>query len=137
MVGYSSVFIITGLFSSLILYVSMRDTIETNIESELNNTTITILNMVHTSAQNAIRNYLRAVAETNLVLLQDLYEKQQRGVLSEEQARANARQIMAGQKIGKSGYLYCANSQGVAVMHPNPGVAGRTGIPLCWTAVET
>ena len=126
MAGYSFVFIITGLFGSLILYFSMRDTIETNIESELKNTTITILNMVHTSAQNAIRNYLRAVAETNLILLQDLYEKQRRGVLTEEQARASARQIMAGQKIGKSGYLYCANSQGVAVMHPNPGVAGRS-----------
>jgi signal transduction histidine kinase len=126
MAGYSSVFIITGLFGSLILYFSMRDTIETNIESELKNTTITILNMVHASAQNAIRNYLRAVAETNLVLLQDLYEKQQHGILSEEQARSSARQIMVGQKIGKSGYLYCTNSQGVAVMHPNPGVAGRS-----------
>ncbi|MBI5590807.1 MAG: cache domain-containing protein [Deltaproteobacteria bacterium] len=126
MVGYSSIFIITGLFASLVLYFSVRDTIETNIESELKNTTVSILNMVHAAAQNAIRNYMRAVAETNLILLQDLYEKQQRGVLSEEQARANAKQMMAGQKIGKSGYLYCANSQGVAVVHPNPGVAGRS-----------
>lgn len=126
MVGYSSVFIITGLFGSLIFYFSMRDTIESSIESELNNSTISILNMVHTAAQNAIRNYLRAVAETNLFVIQDLFNQQQSGLLSETDARIAASRIITGQKIGKGGYIYCASSQGVAVVHPNPDVLGRS-----------
>jgi signal transduction histidine kinase len=126
MVSYSSVFIVTGLFGSLIFYFTMRDTIETSIESELNNTTISILNMVHTAAQNAIRSYLRAVAETNLFLVQDIYDKYQHGLISEADARVGAVRIITGQKIGKSGYLYCSNSQGVAVVHPFPDVYGRS-----------
>jgi signal transduction histidine kinase len=126
MVGYSFVFIVAGLFGSLVFYFSMRDTVESSIESELNNTTISILNMVHTAARNAIRSYLRAVAETNLIVIEELYDKQQRGVLSEADARREAGRFITGQKIGKSGYVFCASSQGVAVVHPYPDVYGRS-----------
>lgn len=126
MVGYSSVFVVAGLFGSLIFYFSMRDTVETSIESELNNTTISILNMVHTAAQNAIRSYLRAIAETNLVVVRDLYDKQQRGIISEADARMEASRFITHQKIGTSGYVFCASSQGVAVVHPYPDVYGRS-----------
>ncbi len=126
MVSYSSVFIVAGLFGSLIFYFTMRDSIEAGIESELSNSTISILNMVHTAAQNAIRSYLRAVAETNLFVVQELYDKSQRGLISETDARADAVRIITGQKIGKSGYLYCSNSQGVAVVHPYPDVYGKS-----------
>lgn len=126
MVGYCSIFIITGLLGSLIFYFTMRDIIETGIESELNNSTISIRNSVHTAAQNAIRNYLRAVAETNLYVIQFQYDQYRCGLLSEAEARDRADRMITGQKIGKKGYIYCANSQGVAVVHPDPEVLGRS-----------
>jgi signal transduction histidine kinase len=126
MVGYSSVFTATLLMGSLVLYLLVHDTIQSKTENELENTTTLIRNMVDTAAQNAIRNYLRAVAETNLVILQDLFEKQQQEAFSNEQAQDMARVFMATQTIGESGYIYCANSQGVAVVHPQPGVVGKS-----------
>ena len=67
--GYSAVFILCIVMGSLVVYSVVRQTLETNIESELKNTTTTILNMVRTSAATSIKNHLRAVAEKNLDII--------------------------------------------------------------------
>lgn len=125
LVGYSSIFAATLLLGSLVIYSLVRDTIRSNIESELKNTTITIRNMVHTAARNSIRSYLRGVAEANLDLVQNIFNQYQSGLLDKSEAMARAAYLLKAQTIGNTGYIYCVDSHGVAQIHPNPGVAGR------------
>lgn len=123
--GYSIVFILASLLGGAVIYYTVRSTIETNIERELTNSTATILNMVQTAASTSIKNHLRAVAEKNKEIIQRIYTDYEQGVISEENAKALSRKILLSQTIGKTGYIYCVNTQGVASMHPNPGVEGK------------
>lgn len=122
---YSSVLVGVVLLAGMFIYSQVRNTIEANIESELSNTTATIQNMVQTSANTSIKNYLRAVAEKNKEITEDIYRRQKAGSMTEDAAQAQVRGILFSQTIGKTGYIYCVNSKGIAIIHPNPGVAGK------------
>lgn len=121
---YSPILVVAALLAGVVIYSQVRNTIEANIESELGNTTTTILNMVQTSANTSIKNYLRAVAEKNREIIEDIYKRHKDGLMTEEAAKNQARRILFSQTIGKTGYIYCVNSKGVAPVHPKPGVAG-------------
>ena len=82
LLGYLTPFILFFVTGALILYPFVRRTIEANIESELNNTTKTILSMVKTAADASIKNYLRAVAEKNRDIVEASYRLYQQGILS-------------------------------------------------------
>jgi PAS domain S-box-containing protein len=121
----SSILVGVVLLAGIFIYGHIRNTIEANIESELTNSTTTILNMVQTSANTSIRNYMRAVAEKNKEIAENIYKKHRAGFMTEGEAKAKAQEIMLSQRIGKTGYIYCIDSKGFALMHPNPDVAGR------------
>ncbi len=123
--GYSAILILSILLCSFVIYSLMRTTVETNIERELQNSTAAILNMVRTTASVSIKNYLRSVAEKNLEIVKYIHAKQLAGEFSESEAQEQALQIFNSQTIGKTGYLYCVNSAGIAVVHPNASVVGR------------
>lgn len=124
LISYSSVFVITILLGGFVIYYFVRSSIQANIESELHNTTATILSMVRTAAGTSIKNHLRAVAEQNRKIIEFIHRRQQDGLMTEAQAKAQAREILLSQTIGKTGYIYCADSLGRAPVHPNPGVEG-------------
>jgi PAS domain S-box-containing protein len=116
--GYSAVFILCIMLGSLVVYSVVRQTLETNIESELKNTTTTILNMVRTSAATSIKNHLRAVAEKNLDIATYFHGQALAGRLTEDEARRRATEILLSQPIGTTGYIYCIDSDGVMNVHP-------------------
>lgn len=122
--AYLSIFFVTLLMGSAVLYSLVRRTIESSIEQELNNTTNTILSMVQTAARVSIKNNLRAVAEQSLKIIEHIHQKQLQGDLTQAQAKFQAREILMGQSIGKTGYIYCVDSQGIATIHPKPDVEG-------------
>jgi PAS domain S-box-containing protein len=124
LVSYSAVFILALTVGSIIVYTLVRRTIEANIESKLNNSTATILDMVRTSITVSIKNHLRAVAEKNREIAEHFYSLHEQGVLSEEDPKRGAIAILFSQRIGETGYIYCANSAGVAVVHPQKAVQG-------------
>jgi len=126
MVGYTLIFIIATLVGGTAVYFQVKSTIEANIESELKNTTETILNMVKTAASTSIKNHLRAVAEKNRQIIETIYREYQQGRMTEAAAKIFAKKILLGQTIGKTGYLYCVRSDGIAPVHPRPGVAGNS-----------
>lgn len=115
---YSLLYALSLIIGFSTFYFIIRDSVESNIESELNNTTTAIYNLVRTSASVSIKNYLRGAAEKNLEILESLYRDQQRGDLSELEAREKAARILLSQTIGDSGYIYCLDSSGVVVVHP-------------------
>jgi PAS domain S-box-containing protein len=115
---YSLLFTLSLSVGFATVYVITRDTIEKNIESELQNTSTTIYNLVTTSLTVSIKNYLRSAAEKNLQIIEALYQDYQNGLITEQEAKDMARRVLLSQTIGKSGYLYCLNSSGIVVVHP-------------------
>ncbi len=107
-------------------YSVMRDSLERQITSELGNSTEMLRNMVETSVQISIRSYLRSVADTNLDVVRDIYHRVETGELSEEGAKREAARVILSQKIGQTGYLYCVTTKGVAPVHPDKGVEGKS-----------
>ena len=124
LVGYSAIFILSSILASTTIYHFVRRTIEANIESELQNTTTTILNMVRNATNVSIKNYLRAVAEKNRDIVSSYYRQYQAGLMSESQAMAMARKVLLSQTIGKTGYIYCLSSEGIIVNHPIEALMG-------------
>ncbi|MBB5349394.1 cache domain-containing protein [Desulfoprunum benzoelyticum] len=123
--GYTSMFVLTSILGGLIIYFQVKNTITKNIQDELNNSTSAVLNMVKTAANVSIKNYLRAVCDKNKENIQAIYNRYMSGEISEIQAKDEVRRVIFSQTIGKTGYIYCVNSLGIPVQHPNPDVAGK------------
>jgi PAS domain S-box-containing protein len=122
--AYSSVFLVCLIGSTFVIYSQVRQTIEANIESELENTTATILDMVRASIDASIRNYLRAVAEKNRDVAQAFYDRALSGEMTMDQAKAQAEAVFLSQRIGLTGYIFCLDSSGVIVVHPEKSLKG-------------
>ncbi|MBI5440857.1 MAG: cache domain-containing protein [Deltaproteobacteria bacterium] len=125
LVAYSLAFTLLLGAGCLVTYGCVRRAVELRIESQLTNSTSGILNLVRTSASASIRNYLRAVADRNAELVQRLWERHRRGELTEDEAKREAAEVMLSQTIGRTGYVCCADSRGVLLVHPDSGVLGR------------
>lgn len=106
------------------VYVIIRDSLQKNIESELQNTTTAVYNLVQTSATVSIKNYLRGVAEKNVEIIADFYAKSREGRETEAAAREKAAAVLLSQTIGESGYIYCLDSRGIVVVHPQAALIG-------------
>jgi PAS domain S-box-containing protein len=118
LISYSAVFIVSLTIGSGIIFFFVKEVIETNIESELANTTRTITNMVRTSAGVSIKNHLRAVAEKNREIAHHFYQQALAGTLTMAAAKDRTRDVMLSQTIGKTGYIYAVDSQGIIRIHP-------------------
>ncbi|NWH05187.1 cache domain-containing protein [Desulfobacter latus] len=122
--SYSLTFLFILSLAGLVIYSVARTTIEKNIENELKNSTQTILNMVKTAINASIRNHLRAIAENNKDIITDLYNKANNGLISSQEAKKRAKQILLSQSIGKGGYIYCINREGIIQVHPKEELVG-------------
>jgi PAS domain S-box-containing protein len=123
--GHTLVIVLAVLVGGGFIVSRVQTTIETHIESELTNATAAIRHMVRTAASTSIKNHLRAVAEKNLEIVQAVYQEFEQGLITETQAKELCRKILFSQTIGRTGYIFCANTQGIAAEHPNPGVTGK------------
>ncbi len=119
--------IVLGL-SSLIIYRVTQQTLESNIETQLTSSTDMLRKMVKTSADVSIKNYLRSLAEANKMIVENFYRQYKQGLITEEEAKRRSRSVLFSQTIGKTGYIYCVNKEGNAVVHPVRGVEGRSFI---------
>ncbi|CCH49943.1 cache domain-containing protein [Pseudodesulfovibrio piezophilus] len=122
--AYSFAFFLVFLIGGGIVYSQVRSIVQKSINTELTRTTETIRNMLRTSVDVSIRNYMRAVAEKNLELAGALHRQALRGLISEEEAKKRARDAFLSQTIGKTGHIYCLNSDGVMVVHPKRRLVG-------------
>ena len=122
--AYSLTFLFILGLAGFVIYSVVRTTIERNIEKELENSTRTILNMVKTAIDASIRNHLRAIAENNRDIINDLYNKANNQLMSHRDAKNRAKQILLSQSIGKSGYIYCIDHRGIIKVHPKDELIG-------------
>ncbi len=125
LLAYSTAFFVVMGMSSLLIYSVIRTTIEKNIEKELMNSTNAILNMVKTAIDASTRNHLRAIAENNHDIVTDMYNTAlQEGSISIDEAKEQAKQLLLSQNVGKNGYIYCINHEGIIQVHPKKELIG-------------
>ena len=67
---------------------------------------------------------MRAVAEKCLDEAHQLYTQVKRGRITEEEAKRRARDSFLSQTIGKTGRVYCLDSQGIMVVHHKRSLLG-------------
>lgn len=118
LMGYLLTFLVSVVLGNLIIFMVTHKTIENNTEQELMNSTNIIMNMVKSASDASIKNHLRAVAEKNRDIVQYYYNEYKLGKMSEDEAQKKASEVLLTQVIGKTGYIYCVNSQGVLKVHP-------------------
>ncbi|MCG8334338.1 MAG: cache domain-containing protein [Proteobacteria bacterium] len=117
--SYSLTMLLTISLGGLIMSSIIRNSIESNIESELSNSTNTILNLVKSTTDASIKNLLRAIAEKNKDIVQHFYERHIAGEMDLETAKSRAKEVLLSQSIGSTGYIYCIDSTGTIKVHPN------------------
>ncbi len=120
LLGYSTAFIMFFAATAYVIYPTMQDAIEKNAESELRNSTKTILSMIQTTSDASMKNYLRAAAEKNKDIVEGLFAQYRRGELSQEDAKRLASKVLLSERIGETGYFYCVDGSGVLQVHPFP-----------------
>ena len=124
MLGIISVAVVAVVGGSS--YVLMQRYITQDIDDELTQITDSTYNLVETAVSVSIRNYLRAMAESNRDVLAAYHEKVQKGELTEEQAKEAVKNITLHQKIGKSGYLYYLDSTATLRLHPKAALVNAS-----------
>jgi len=124
LVSFLTAFVPMILVGSIIAYSQVKKNLETRIENELNQTTDSLANLIETAATISIKNRLRAIAEKNLDITEYYYSKHRSGLLTRQEAIHTIKEIFSNQFIGISGYIYCLNSKGKVVIHPNDKVQG-------------
>lgn len=115
---YSIAFIFILGLSSTLFYFSLESIITNYVEEQLNIRNKSILKMVKTTANVAIKNYLRGVTEKNYEILHKIYMQIELGQITEENAKKQAIDLLLSQKIGTTGYIYCIDTNAIIKVHP-------------------
>ncbi|MCG8563491.1 MAG: cache domain-containing protein [Desulfobacterales bacterium] len=121
---YAACFVLTISLAGGSIYFIMKKNVERNIEGQLNNSTSAILNNVKTAVSVSIKNRLRAMAEKNHEIIENLHRQCQAGQLSLDQAQKQAADILLCQSVGTSGYLCILDGEGRVVKHPQKALEG-------------
>jgi diguanylate cyclase (GGDEF)-like protein/PAS domain S-box-containing protein len=116
------------VFSLILHYAFTR--LNATIEEGMEAAGSSIVDMIELSVNASIYDYLRAVAEKNLQIVESYHKKQLAGELSEQEAQQAVAAIFRPQQIGRSGYIYALNSQGVPQIHPISELEGKPLLQL-------
>jgi hypothetical protein len=76
-----------------------------------------------TASKTALEHNLRTLADNNQQLFAALYEKYRAGSLSQDEAQWLALEGLVAQRIAPKGILFCIDSQGLILAHPNKALA--------------
>lgn len=110
------------IFLAVAVEVFLIPSLRQNAKQELTNSTRVLTGSIRASAGATIRNHLKAIAEKNREIARQHMALVSQGVLSREEAVQRLREILFSQRIGSSGYIYCLDHRGMAVVHPSRDV---------------
>ena len=106
------------LVESWVSYSLVRSVVIRHLEENLQKTVTAVQELIETSADLAVRSYLRSIAEQDMNILRDLSAQSSEGKITIDEAKQRAKSILRAQRIGDSGYVYLINSSGDVVAHP-------------------
>lgn len=87
-------------------------------DEQLTSATNSLAQLLQSSIDLSIKNYLRGIAEKNTDILKYYHIKQLNGELTKEQTIEKVSEVLLSQKIGKTGYNYIVDSDGYLRVHP-------------------
>lgn len=119
------IFVSFILISKTLIYVQSQKLIEAGIEREFNQRVTFIKDLIRTAADISIKNRLKAIAEKNLEIVAYFYSKYESGQITRPQAMRLIEEIFTAQTIGANGYIYCINSTGDVILHPDEQIKGK------------
>ncbi len=125
LLSFVIVFVPLILISKILVFVQSQKFLEAGIEKELNQSSTFLTDLIHTAAELSIKNRLKAIAEKNLEIVEYFYSKHRSGLLSRQQTLTTIEEIFNVQSIGISGYIYCINSKGKILFHPDHQMIGQ------------
>ena len=125
LISYSVVFITASALGGFAMDSFLKSTILSNMESKLQSSTHALRNMVQASVKTALKNQLWAILEKHLGVAQYYYNQYVWDKLSEKDAKKWIKAIITSQQIGRTGYMYCIDGQGVIVAHPQKNLEGE------------
>lgn len=110
----------------LLLEWALIPFIHSSIWKELENSALGISKSIELAAEISIKNHLKGIAVRNLESVRNYWDFYERGLLSRIEMEEALEEILLSQMVGDSGYIYCIDSAGTVLIHPEEGVAGTT-----------
>ncbi len=101
-----SVILMLFIIFIAIAYFIMKSDIEEETATGLRDATANTLRLTRHAVDVSIQNYLRAIAEKNLEIVQHFDQMIQNGEISREQGMKQLREVLLSQKIGDTGYIF-------------------------------
>lgn len=124
----NAIFLFIVLFSGSILYYLIKNVVQENINSELENITNGSVQTVKTAINSSVKNHLKTIANKSKILAQYYYKQYEKGKLSKNAAYQRVKKVFLDpdyMQIGTSGYLAGVSGEGVIVIHPKSGAEGK------------
>ncbi len=121
---YTATLFLLFVVSFIVIFSQIEENLNDNIKSQLDRTTKQIESMIRVAAETSIRNELRSLANVNESYVAFMYDKYEKGLLTESDAKKNALEFVHSQAVGSSGYIYVMDSTGVIVSHPSIDLIG-------------
>ncbi|MEE4240611.1 MAG: EAL domain-containing protein [Desulfopila sp.] len=125
MLWFSLLFGVVLASAGWVIYSLVHGVIEKNVINQLSASTKSIQTTITTAVDVSIRNHLRAIAEKNHDILNELHRKTISKELTVEEARKQGEEILLSQTIGETGYIYALRGDGILAVHPIPGMKNR------------
>jgi len=123
--SFLAVFLPLILMGSSLLYYRIKVNLETRIDQELQRNADSLANLIRTATDISVKNTLQSMASQNLEIAEYYYSKHRSGLISRQEAVDTIEEIFLSQDIGITGYIYCLNSGGKILIHPNDKVKGK------------
>lgn len=108
---------VTLIFTSISTIIAGKIN-ENLVKENLNTVTQNTLTIVDSSVKSSIKNHLRSIAETELVLIEEYYELVELGEITKEDADKLIFDFLDSIVVGETGYTYILNSSGELIYHP-------------------
>jgi len=111
MLGFS--LLITSIFTAVMIILSLfvKNNIEQNLDFQLKATTNSVKTQVSSFIDGSVKSYLMGIAEQNRIYLMSNSQN--------DETVKDVMHIFNQQKIGKTGYTYVLNTEGIIVSHPD------------------
>ena len=135
--GLITLVLLAGL--GIILNIIISFYFDKTINTELTNTMEFTSQMVNSTVNNSIKNYLRGIAEKNRDLVKYYYELVQQKKMTKDDAIKRIKEIFKDPeygRIGITGYLAGVDSKGVLAIHPKSEGMDASGYDFIKKAVK-
>lgn len=122
---YSIVSIAVFSCGFTVYYSHVKKHLEHQIKNALILSNQSITDMIETAGTVSIKIYLRSIAEKNLEIIARVYQDFKNHLITEDDAKQKAANLLLSQKIGRTGYIYVLDSTGEVKVHPKQDVKGQ------------